>query len=74
MEEVANRQASTENATLSVILTDLHTHYHPPTTDKPLEVDENKEENADNDTITFAPKSKLCSLKEKYGNQDQTHP
>ena len=56
--EVGTRQASTDTATLSVILTDLHTHYPPPSTDKPLEVDENKQgENADHDIITFAPKS-----------------
>ena len=56
--EVGTRQASTDNATLTVILSDLHTHYHPPSTEKPLEVDEDKEgENSDHDVVIFAPKS-----------------
>ena len=56
--EVGTRKASTDDATLTVILSDLHTHYHPPSTDKPLEVDEGKEgKNADHDIVTFAPKS-----------------
>ena len=56
--EVGTRQASADNATLDVILSDLHTHYHPPTTKEPLEVDDNKEgENSDHDIVIFAPKS-----------------
>ena len=52
------REASRDNATLTVILSDLHAFYHPPDTRKPLEVDEDKTgKNSDHDIVVFAPKS-----------------
>ena len=45
-------------ATLTMILSDLHTYYHPPTTLAPLQVDEDKAgKDSDHDVIIFAPKS-----------------
>ena len=44
-------------AALEVILTDLHTQYHPPTTLPPLEVDSGKVgQNSDHNVVVFAPK------------------
>ena len=55
---VGTRQASMDNASLTVILSDLHTHYHPPTTLNPLEADVGKGGvNADHDIVVFAPKA-----------------
>ena len=55
---VGTRQASTDGAALTVILSDLHTHYHPPTTLSPLEADEDKGGvNGDHDMVVFAPKA-----------------
>ena len=43
-------------ATLEIVLTDLHTLYHPPTTLPPLEVDEGKTgANSDHNIVVFAP-------------------
>ena len=45
-------------ATLSIVLTDLHTLYHPPTTLAPLQVDSNKKgKDADHEIILLAPKN-----------------
>ena len=47
-----------KDATLSLILTDLHSYYHPPTTKAPLQVDEDKAgSDSDHDIIIFAPRS-----------------
>ena len=55
---LGSRQATTDGAALTIILSDLHTLYHPPTTKPPLEVDENKEgANSDHDMVIFAPKA-----------------
>ena len=50
---------STRNsATLEIILSDLHTLFHPPTTLPPLQVDEGKAgKDSDHNVVVFAPKS-----------------
>ena len=55
---VGTRQASQDGAALTLVLSDLHTHYHPPTTLNPLEVDDDKTgRNGDHDMVVFAPKA-----------------
>ena len=45
-----------QSATLEIILTDLHTLYHPPTTLPPLEVDPDKNGvNSDHNIVVMAP-------------------
>ena len=45
-------------ATLEVLLTDLHTLYHPPTTLPPLEVDQDKlGKDGDHNIVVLAPVS-----------------
>ena len=47
-----------KDAMLTMILSDLHTLYHPPTTLSPLQVDSTKTgKDSDHDMIIFAPKS-----------------
>ena len=47
-----------KNATLQLILTDLHTMYHPPTTLPPLQVDADKKgKDSDHDIMLLAPKT-----------------
>ena len=46
-----------KSATLEIILTDLHTQYHPPTTLPPLEVDIGKVgQDSDHNVVVYAPK------------------
>ena len=45
-----------KNATLEIILTDLHTFFHPPTTLPPLQVDSNQHgKDSDHDIVVLAP-------------------
>ena len=47
-----------KDAVLSMILSDLHTLYHPPTTKAPLQADKEKAgKSSDHDIIIFAPKT-----------------
>ena len=47
-----------KSATLEIILTDLHSLYHSPTTLPPLQADSNKKgQNSDHDAVVFAPNS-----------------
>ena len=47
-----------KSAILEIVLTDLHSFFHPPTTIMPLEVDEDKSgKNSDHDIVVLAPKS-----------------
>lgn len=52
---------STRNqATLEILLTDLHSLYHPPTTLPPLQVDVDKNgKDSDHNIVVFAPKSNI---------------
>ena len=46
------------SATLEIVLTDLHSMFHPPTTLPPLQVDANKKgKDSDHDIVLLAPKS-----------------
>ena len=56
-----------KTATLEVILTDLHTLYHPPTTLPPLEVDQDKQgKSSDHNIVVLAPVSNsLYNMKRK---------
>ena len=47
-----------KSAILEIVLTDLHSFFHPPTTILPLEVDEDKSgKNSDHNIVVLAPKS-----------------
>ena len=47
-----------KSASLEIILTDLHTLFHPPTTLPPLQVDADKPgQDSDHNTVVFAPKN-----------------
>ena len=47
-----------QSATLEILLTDLHTLFHPPTTLPPLQVDQDKEgKDSDHNVVVFAPNS-----------------
>jgi hypothetical protein len=47
-----------KSATLEILLTDLHTMFHPPTTLQPLQVDQNKVgKDSDHNVVVFAPNS-----------------
>lgn len=47
-----------KGATLELILTDLHTFYHPPTNFPPLQVDDNKKgKDSDHGMLVWAPKA-----------------
>ena len=49
-----------KSATLEVILTDLHTQYHPPTTLPPLQADEDSHgKDGDHNIAVFAPRSNI---------------
>ena len=52
---------STRNsATLEILLTDLHTMFHPPTTLPPLQVDSDKAgKDSDHNVVVFAPNSNM---------------
>ena len=48
------------STTLEIILTDLHTLFHPPTTLPPIQVDTDKKgKDSDHNTVVFAPKDNL---------------
>ena len=49
-----------ESATLEILLTDLHTMFHPPTTLPSLQVDTNKKgKDSDHNVVVFAPISNV---------------
>ena len=54
-------------ATLEILLTDLHTLYHPPTTLPPLQVDVNKAgKDSDHDVVLFVPLDNVEYKKERF--------
>ena len=64
-----------KSAVLEVILTDLATLYHPPTSRPPLQVDEGKTgSDSDHNIIIFAPKSNLQFKKERQFTSIQHRP
>ena len=49
-----------KSATLEILLTDLHTLFHPPTTLSPLQVDRGKVgKDSDHNIVVFAPKNNI---------------
>ena len=66
-----NRKA----ATLTIILTDLHTLYHPPTTLPPLKVDSDKTgKDSDHNIVLFAPKTDQKYKTERNKRTVRTRP
>ena len=56
-----------KSATLEILLTDLHTLYHPPTTLPPLKVDTDKAgKDSDHDVVLFAPLSNIQFKVDKH--------
>ena len=64
-----------KTATLQLILTDLHTMYHPPTTMPPLQVDDNKKgKDGDHQIMLFAAKTNLQYKVERVNRTIKTRP
>ena len=64
-----------KNATLEIILTDLHTLFHPPTTLPPLQVDEDKlGQDSDHEVVVFAPKQNIQFKKSRTKKTVKTRP
>ena len=63
------------SATLEILLTDLHTMYHPPTTLPPLQVDTGKKgKDSDHNVIVFAPISNVQYKMERSKKTIKTRP
>ena len=64
-----------KSATLQLILTDLHTMYHPPTTLPPPQVHENKKgKDGDHEIMLFAAKTNLQYKVERVNRIIKTRP
>ena len=64
-----------ESATLEILLTDLHTMYHPPTTLPPLQVDTDKlGKDSDHNIVVFAPLSNVEFRMERIKKTIRTRP
>ena len=64
-----------KSARLEIVLTDLHTFYHPVTTISPLQVDTNKKgKDSDHEIVLFAPKSDPKYVKERKKTVVKTRP
>ena len=64
-----------KSATLEILLTDLHTLYHPPTTLPPLQVDSNKKgKDSDHDVVLFAPVQNLNYRQERIKKTIRIRP
>ena len=64
-----------KSATLEIILTDLHTLFHPPTTLPPLQVDSDKVgKDSDHDVVVLAPVSNLQYKMERKKKTITTRP
>ena len=63
------------SATLEILLTDLHTMYHPPTTLPPLQVDAGKKgKDSDHNIVVFAPISNPQYMVERVKKTIITRP
>jgi hypothetical protein len=63
------------SATLEILLTDLHTMYHPPTTLPPLQVDTGKKgKDSDHNVVIFAPISNAQHMVERIKTTIKTRP
>ena len=64
-----------KDACLELVITDMHSLYHPPTTFAPLQVDVGKKgKNSDHEIVLFAPKSDLKFKKERTKKTIKTRP
>ena len=64
-----------KTATLSIVLTDLHSFFHPPTTIPPLQVDSDKKgKDGDHDIVLLAPKSNAQYTVERTKKIIKTRP
>ena len=64
-----------KSAVLEIVLTDLHTLYHPPTTLPPLQVDDDKVgKDSDHNIVLFAPKQNMKYKRERKKKIVKTRP
>ena len=64
-----------KQATLEILLTDLHALYHPPTTLPPLQVDPDKAgKDSDHDVVLFAPLNNLQYKVDRVRKTIKTRP
>ena len=64
-----------KSATLEIILTDLHTLFHPPTTLAPLQVDTDKVgKDSDHNIVVFAPKNNVDYKQDRKKKTVLTRP
>ena len=64
-----------KQATLELLLTDMHTLFHPPTTLPPLKVDSDKlGKDGDHDIVVFAPMCNNEYKKERTKKTLKTRP
>ena len=64
-----------KSATLEILLTDLHTLYHPPTTLPPLQVDSDKKgKDSDHDVVLFAPVQNMNYRQERLKKTIRIRP
>ena len=64
-----------KEATLEIILSDIMTLYHPPTTLAPLQVDKGKKgKNSDHYNLVFAPRSDPNFMIEQQKREIKTRP
>jgi hypothetical protein len=64
-----------KSATLEILLTDLHTMYHPPTTLPPLQVDANKAgKDSDHNVVLFAPLQNVNFKKDRVKKTIKIRP
>jgi hypothetical protein len=64
-----------KSATLEILLTDLHTLYHPPTTLPPLQVDANKKgKDSDHNVVLFAPLQNVNYKKDRVKKTIRIRP
>ena len=64
-----------KQATLEILLTDLHALYHPPTTLPPLQIDPDKAgKDSDHDVVLFAPLNNLQFKVDRVRKTIKTRP
>ena len=70
-----NSVPTRKNAVLEILLTDLHTLYHPPTTLPPLQVDVDKKgKDSDHDVMLFAPLTNMNYKVDRVKKTIKTRP
>ena len=67
--------ATRQGAALQLVITDLHTFLHPPTSQPPIQVDEGSwEKDGDHRTLILAPKANIDFIVQKERRQVTTRP